>query len=104
MYEIYKVGQDLHWIEGLAFFADFGLRLTVIPHWNNNDGGHELDTSRCYMGQPRFDALLALLPRGVTVLGIDENTGVVIEPATGECELVGQGGASVLTSPRRAGV
>ncbi len=98
VYEIYKVGQDLHWIEGLAFFSDFGLRLSVIPHWNNNDGGDELDTSHCYMGQPRFDELLAMLPRGVTVLGIDENTGVVIEPMTGECELVGQGGASVLTS------
>ena len=96
VYEIYKVGQDLHWIEGLAFFSDFGLRLCVVPHWNNNDGGDELDTSHCYMGQPRFDALLALLPRGITVLGIDENTGVVIEPATGECELVGQGGATVL--------
>lgn len=98
VYEIYKVGQDLHWIEGLAFFSDFGLRLSVIPHWNNNDGGDELDTSRCYMGQPRFDELLALLPRGITVLGIDENTGVVIEPATGECELVGQGSATVLTA------
>lgn len=98
VYEIYKVGQDLHWIEGLAFFADFGLRLSVIPHWNNNDGGEELDTSRCYMGQPRFDELLSLLPRPVTVLGIDENTGVVIDPLKGECELVGQGGATVLTS------
>ena len=64
VYEIYKVGDDLHWIEGLAFFSDFGLRLTVIPHWNNNDGGDELDTSHCYMGQPRFDELLSLLPRG----------------------------------------
>ena len=96
VYEIYKVGQDLHWIEGLDFFCDFGLRLSVIPHWNNNDGGHELDTSRCYMGRPRFAELLQLLPPGVTVLGIDENTGVVIEPATGECELVGQGSATVL--------
>ena len=50
------------------------------------------------MGQPRFDELLSLLPRGVTVLGIDENTGVVIDPAAGVCELVGQGGATVLTA------
>ena len=98
VYEIYKVGQDLHWIDGLAFFDDFGLRLSVIPHWNNNDGGQELDTSRCYMGKPRFDELLQLLPSDVTVLGIDENTGVVIEPAAGVCELVGQGGATVLSS------
>ena len=34
----------------------------------------------------------------MTVLGIDENTGVVIDPAAGECELVGQGGATVLSS------
>ena len=98
VYEIYKVGQDLHWIDGLAFFGDFGLRLSVIPHWNNNDGGQELDTSRCYMGLPRFDELLELLPADVTVLGIDENTGVVIDPAAGQCELVGQGGATVLSS------
>ena len=98
VYEIYKVGQDLHWIDGLAFFGDFGLRLSVIPHWNNNDGGQELDTSRCYMGQPRFSELLQLLPSDVTVLGIDENTGVVIEPMAGVCELVGQGSATVLSS------
>lgn len=98
VYEIYKVGEDLHWIDGLGFFGDFGLRLVVIPHWNNNDGGQELDTSRCYMGRPRFSALLELLPPGVTVLGIDENTGMVIEPAAGVCELVGQGGATVITS------
>ena len=98
VYEIYKVGQDLHWIDGLSFFGDFGLRLSVIPHWNNNDGGQELDTSRCYMGRARFSELCRILPSDVTVLGIDENTGVVIEPAAGECELVGQGGATVLTS------
>ncbi len=97
VYEIYKVGQDLHWIDGLDFFSAFGLRLIVIPHWNNNDGGQELDTSRCYMGRQRFQELLRLLPAGVTVLGIDENTGLVIEPMTDACELVGQGGATVLT-------
>lgn len=96
VYEIYKVGQDLHWIDGLDFFGLFGLTLAVVPHWNNNDGGEELDTSRCYMGQERFARLLALLPQGVTVLGLDENTGVVIDPNTGDCQLVGQGGATVL--------
>ena len=96
VYEIYKVGEELHWLEGLNFFGDFGLRLTVVPHWNNNDGGQELDTSRCYMGRPRFAELLRLLPADMTVLGIDENTGVVIEPVTGKCSLVGQGGATLL--------
>ena len=100
VYEIYKVGQDLHWIDGLDFFGAFGLQLIVIPHWNNNDGGQELDTSRCYMGRQRFRELLRLLPSGVTVLGIDENTGVIIEPMTGACELVGQGSVTVLASER----
>ncbi len=54
VYEIYKVGEDLHWKDGLDFFAQFGLDLMITPHWNNNDGGDELDTSRCYMGQARY--------------------------------------------------
>lgn len=98
VYEIYKVGLDLHWIDGLNFFAAFGLRLIVMPHWNNNDGGQELDTSRCYMGKERFWMLLHFLPADVTILGIDENTGVVIEPKSGTCTLVGQGSATVLTA------
>ena len=58
VYEIYKVGQDLHWIDGLAFFGDFGLRLSVIPHWKQQRRRPGAwDTSRCYMGLPRFDEL-----------------------------------------------
>jgi hypothetical protein len=62
VYEIFKVGEDPHWKPGLDFFAPFGLALVIIPHWNNQDGGPELDTSRCFMGQERFDQLLAQLP------------------------------------------
>ena len=62
VYEIYKVGDELHWQSGLNLFADYGLSLIFIPHWNNSDGGESLDTSRCYMGQERFIKLHALLP------------------------------------------
>jgi len=49
VYEIYKVGEDPHWKDGLDYFSLFGLKLVFIPHWNNNDGGKDLDTCRCFM-------------------------------------------------------
>ncbi|MDX1449656.1 MAG: hypothetical protein R3246_11415, partial [Acidimicrobiia bacterium] len=39
VYEIYKVGQDPHWLEGLNLLDRLGLRAVVIPHWNNAEGG-----------------------------------------------------------------
>ena len=96
VYEIYKVGVDLHWHEGLDFLGGFGLRLVVIPHWNNQDGGEALDTSHGYMGRERFESLLELLPSGLTVVGIDEQTALVLDPATGQCTILGRGGVTVL--------
>ncbi len=96
VYEIYKVGEDLHWHEGLDFLGDFGLRLVVIPHWNNRDGGEALDTSHGYMGRARFESLLELLPSGLTVVGIDEQTALVLDLATGQCTILGKGGVTVL--------
>lgn len=89
VYEIYKVGQDLHWITGLDFFRPYGLDLVIIPHWNNRDGGEELDTSHCYIGRARFKALLTMLPPGQTVLGIDEHTGLILDFAGGCCHVRG---------------
>lgn len=96
VYEIYKVGEDLHWKPGLDFFSHFGVDLLITPHWNNNDGGEELDTSRCYMGQARYAELLDMLPGLPVILGIEENTGVVIDPITGECSVVGVGDAIIV--------
>jgi hypothetical protein len=50
VYEIYKVGADLHWVDGLDLFRVFGWELAIVPHWNNREGGDDLDTSRCFMG------------------------------------------------------
>ena len=55
VYEIYKVGDDIHTKEGLNFFSDFGMDLSFVPHWNNAEGGTDLDTSRCFVGIERFD-------------------------------------------------
>ena len=47
VYEIYKAGEALHWQAGLDLFSRFGLNLTIVTHWNNREGGEDIDTSRC---------------------------------------------------------
>lgn len=98
VYEIYKAGADLHWEDGLGFFAPFGLDLVFVPHWNNAEGGADLDTSRCFMGQSRFEALLRMLPPGITVVGVEEHTTLAVDIADRRCEVLGSGGAVVLRS------
>jgi hypothetical protein len=98
VYEIYKVGSDLHWQPGLDFFGPYGLKLVFIPHWNNNEGGAELDTSHCFMGQERFAQLLELLPSDQTVVGIDEGTGLVIDLAGQHCQVLGRGSVTLMRS------
>lgn len=95
VYEIYKVGEDLAWREGLDLFGSYGLSLVIIPHWNNNDGGDELDTSRCYMGMDRFRRLSDMLPPGLTILGIDEHTALAVDPAVGDCHVLGRGSVTL---------
>lgn len=96
VYEIYKVGQDLHWQDGVDFFGRFGLNLTIIPHWDNTDGGDELDTSHCYIGANRYRQLLQLLPKKTVVVGVDEHTGLIIDPAAGHCLVRGRGNVTLV--------
>jgi len=96
VYEIYKVGEDLHWKPGLNFFEPFGLSLVFIPHWNNNDGGVELDTSHCYMGLSRYDQLVDMLPTDLTIVGIDERTALVVEPAAESCHVMGNSNVTLV--------
>ena len=56
VYEVYKVGQRPHWLEGLDLLAEAGLRAAVVPHFNNAEGGNH-DTRYCYMGERRLSAL-----------------------------------------------
>jgi peptidase E len=78
VYEIYKVGQDLHWVDGMDILNDFGFNLVVIPHWNNAEGGTH-DTRFCFMGEPRFKQLASLLPEDVAILGLDEHTACILD-------------------------
>jgi len=98
VYEIYKVGEDPHWKPGLELFRPYGLSLIILPHWNNHDGGDELDTSRCFMGRNRFDTLLSRIPNTATLLGIDEHTTLLISLAEEKCRVIGQGEIHILRS------
>ncbi len=96
VYEIYKVGQDLHWIEGLNILGQFGLDLVAIPHWNNAEGGTH-DTRFCFMGETRFRKLEALLPPSVHVLGLDEHTACILDFESGQAHIRGLGRVTLRT-------
>lgn len=90
VYEIYKVGSELYWEEGLDILGRFGLDLVVIPHWNNAEGGTH-DTRFCYMGESRFRSLEDLLPEELGILGLDEHTACLIDLAADEARVAGIG-------------
>ncbi len=94
VYEIYKVGQDLHWVDGLDILTQFGLNLVIIPHWNNAEGGTH-DTRFCYMGEPRFQKLEAMLPNDATIIGIDEHTACIIDINAQQIDIQGIGNITI---------
>jgi hypothetical protein len=99
VYEIYKVGADPHWLEGLDLFGVLGLKVAVIPHYDNAEGGTH-DTRFCYLGERRLAILERELPEDAAVLGVDEHTALIMDLTTAEAEVVGRGGATI----RKAGV
>jgi hypothetical protein len=96
VYEIFKAGLDPHWQPGLDLLGPYGLHLVIISHWNNNEGGAELDTSRCFIGQERFTQLMELLPTDAVVLGLDEHTGLILDLANSEAFVVGRDSIHIL--------
>jgi hypothetical protein len=96
VYEIYKVGEELGWKVGLNLLGPFGRKVVIVPHWNNHEGGEELDTSHSFMGQERFERLLGLLPSDVDVVGIDEHTALMLDFAASLAIVFGRGGVSWL--------
>ena len=96
VYEIYKVGQDVHVVDGLDLFSDFGLHLSFIPHWNNADGGVDLDTSRCFIGMDRFAEWCNLVPSENETIGLDEHTGLIMDFESGLCEVSGVSSVSLV--------
>jgi hypothetical protein len=99
VYEIYKVGADPHWLDGLDLFGALGLKVAVIPHYDNAEGGTH-DTRFCYLGERRLAILERELPEDAAVLGVDEHTALILDLTTAAVEVVGRGGATV----RKAGI
>ena len=96
VYEVYKVGQDMHVVEGLHFFKDYGLHLSFVPHWNNAEGGADLDTSRCFVGMERFAEGCRRVPIENTTVGLDEHTGIILDFEKGVCEVSGVSSVSLV--------
>jgi len=90
VYEIYKVGEDPRWLDGLNILGNIGINVALIPHYNNAEGGHH-DTRFCYMGERRLSMLERELPADVYVLGVDEHTGMVIDLDSETVTVVGKG-------------
>lgn len=99
VYEIYKVGADPHWVEGLDLLALIGLRAAVIPHYDNAEGGTH-DTRFCYLGERRLRTMESMLDATTCVLGIDEHTAGVFDLEAETLSVLGRGGITV----RRQGV
>jgi peptidase E len=99
VYEIYRVGQDLHWVDGMDILGQFGFDLVVIPHWNNAEGGTH-DTRFCFMGEPRFRRLESLIPEKVPVLGLDEHTACILDFEKNQAMIKGIGRVTLRSSDR----
>jgi len=96
VYEIYKVGQAVHWLEGLDLMraAGFDGSCVVIPHYDNAEGGTH-DTHFCYLGERRLAVMEGMLPDDAWVLGIDEHTVLVADLDAKTVTVSGRGGLTV---------
>ena len=91
VYEVYKVGEDPRWRQGLGILERVtGITAAVVPHWDNNEGGNH-DTRFCYLGERRLERLESELPDSVGVLGVDEHTALLVDPARGHATVDGRG-------------
>lgn len=96
VYEIYKVGEEPYWLEGLDVLGEIGLKVAVIPHYDNAEGGHH-DTRFCYLGERRLRMLEDALPDDAHVIGVDEHTGIVLDLDANTATIVGNGTVTVRT-------
>jgi cyanophycinase-like exopeptidase len=94
VYEVYKAGATPSWAEGLDLLSEVGLRVALIPHYDNAEGGHH-DTRFCYLGERRLSMLEPELPEGAWVLGVDEHTALVLDLDAGTATVEGNGTVTV---------
>jgi hypothetical protein len=96
VYEIYKVGQPVHWLDGLDLTkaAGFEGSCVVVPHYDNAEGGTH-DTRFCYMGERRLAVMETMLPDDAWVLGIDEHTVLIVDLDARTVAVSGRGSFTV---------
>lgn len=94
VYEIYKVGDEPFWAEGLNLLGPLGFDLAIIPHYDNAEG-RTYDTRYCFMGEARLQALEKLLPPATVLLGIDENTACTMDFEAKTVNVIGAGNVTL---------
>jgi hypothetical protein len=97
VYEIYKAGGAPRWLPGLDLLGTLGLKVAVIPHYDNAEGGR-YDTRYCYLGMRRLAVMERELPADAAVLGVDEHTAVLIDLRAQDIEIRGRGGVTIRRS------
>ena len=91
VYEIYKVGQEPHWLEGLNLLEHHtGMSAAVVPHFDNTEGANH-DTRFCYIGEQRLRVLESALPSETFIIGVDGHTGVSFDLDTHVANVFGLG-------------
>ena len=93
VYEIYKVGKDPFWEKGLNILNAYDLSCSVVPHFNNKEGGNH-DTSYSYVGKNRIEKLLQ--QSYSNILGIDEHTALIISGKESLFQVKGLGKLTVI--------
>jgi len=94
VYEIYKAGDRVRWLEGLNLTGEIGLPAVIVPHFNNAEGGNH-DTRYCYMGERRLSVLEAALPPDLFILGVDEHTACILDLDAATATVAGLGSVTV---------
>ena len=91
VYEMYRVGEDPHWVDGVGILESaLGFKAVVIAHYNNTQGGTH-DTRFCFVGERRMKVLENQLDPDIAILGIDEHTGISFNLDNGKAEVFGKG-------------
>lgn len=94
VYEIYKVGQRPHWVDGLDLLAVAGIDAAVIPHFDNAEGGTH-DTRFCYLGARRLQQMERDLDPTTFVIGVDEHTALLLDLDASTLAVEGRGGVTI---------
>ena len=91
VYEMYKVGQDPHWLDGLNLLEHHtGMSAAVVPHFDNTEGANH-DTRFCYIGEQRLRVLEGFLPSETFIIGVDGHSGVSFDLDTRVASVFGLG-------------